>query len=132
MSTKQDWRERWEEKDRHGDTVTDVWEKDGKAIAYEFVTSIGNRKGVGSVSLLIPSKPAPVVVPWEPDEVPVGGVVRWISNSEVTDVIVRRFNDKFKINESWYSCEELKDHFVLHQPGVPTEQCQPCGKVVKS
>lgn len=129
MST--NWKERWEENDVDGATVVDVatW-SDGSAAVYRYREPSGYEGSTSFVDQLIPRKPAPVVVAWEPDEVPVGAVVRWISNSEATDVIVRRFSDKFKINESWYTCDELKDHFVLHKPKVDTKDCQPCGKVV--
>lgn len=134
MSTKQDWRERWEEKDRDGDEVLEVcfWDN-GEPARYKYHSNVcGTNATSVNVEKLIPRKPAPVVVPWEPDEVPVGAVVRWIINNDAVDIIFRRLRDKFEVNKTWFTCDELKDQFVLHKPGVAAEQCQPCGKVVKS
>lgn len=130
--TKQGWRERWEYKDIQGCIVMRIafWE-DGEPAQYEYRDQ---RYGVNcvtsDVSRLIPRKPAPVVVPWEPDEVPVGAVVRSKDNPERYGVISDRSGDKFLTIHGWMSCQELYDRCVLHQPKVDTKDCQPCGKVV--
>lgn len=133
MSTKQDWRERWEAKDVNGYTVTDVamW-SDGSPCRYLWYSA--NMSGsTCEVENLIPRKPAPVVVPWEPDEVPVGAVVRWKTINSLCGLITQRRDDLFFVEGSRFlSARELFDQFVIHQPGVPTSDCPPCGKVVKS
>lgn len=133
MSDKQNWRDRWEEKDRDGAKVVDVWERDGQLVAYMWETP-GGVKVSPEVNCLIPRKPAPVVVPWEPDEVPVGAVVRHKDKGTVHIIIGRRIDDRVVAFEvGGYGAallDVLHKCFVLHQPGVQTEQCQPCGKVV--
>lgn len=42
MTTTGTWRDRWEERDRHGLKVLDVWERDGKPLAYEYEDTIYN------------------------------------------------------------------------------------------
>ena len=133
MSTKQDWRERWEEKDRDGANVIDVavW-SDGSAYAFRYREASGY-EGISSfICQLIPRKPAPTIVPWEPDEVPVGTVVRMIDDYEQCGVITERRGDSFLVKGVYFTTEQLHDIFVLHQPKVDTKDCQPCGKVVKS
>ena len=131
MST--NWKERWEEKDKDGYKVIDVatW-SDGSPAFYRYGDKYGHEGCCSTVSNLIPRFPATVAVPWEPDEVPVGAVVRQIkSHTDKCGIISHRVRDLFFVDGHGYvNCNELKNNFVLHQPGVPTEQCQPCGKVV--
>lgn len=134
MSTT-NWKERWEEKDKDGDTVVDVWEIDGQPVAYMW-DATGGVKVSPEVFCLIPRKPAPVVVPWEPGvvpwepgEVPVGTVVRRKNHNSLL-LITAATNQGVFVNCILHSFSSVLEHFVLHQPGVPTEQCQPCGKVV--
>lgn len=130
MST--NWKERWEEKDKDGRTVVEVvnW-LDGTIACYRYRTDSGYEGITIASSQLIPRKPAPVVVPWEPDEVPVLAVVRSKDNPERYGVICDRSGDKFFTIHGWMSCQELYDRCVLHQPKVDTKDCQPCGKVVQ-
>ena len=133
MST-QDWRDRWEEKDRDGREVVDVatW-SDGSVAVYRYRESSGYEGNTSFVDRLIPRKPAPVVVPWELDEVPIGAVVRSKTINSRYGLITQRRDDLFFVEGCRFcSVGELFDLFVLHRTGVPTEQCQPCGKVVKS
>lgn len=133
MSEKQDWRERWERKDRDGATVVDVaaW-ADGSAAVYRYREPSGYEGSTSFVDQLIPRKPAPVVVPWEPDEVPVGAVVRRKTINSWCGLIAQRRDDLFFVEGSRFlSVGELFDQFVLHQPGVATADCPPCGKVVQ-
>ena len=134
MSEKQDWRERWERKDRDGATVVDVaaW-ADGSAAVYRYREPSGYEGSTSFVDQLIPRKPAPVVVPWEPGEVPVGAVVRSKTSNSHYSIITQREDDLFYVEGCRFcSVGELFDLFVLHQPGAPTSDCQPCGKVVGS
>ena len=134
MSTKQDWRELYEEKDACGYTVLDVafWDNATPA-CYRYKSNTGNEGICTSVYDLIPRKPAPVTVAWEPDEVPVGAVVMMVKNPLFCGTIANRSGNMIGISGHRYvTCEELKDEFVLHQPGVATADCKPCGKVVQS
>ena len=133
MSEKQDWRDRWEEKDKDDYKVIDVatW-SDGSPAFYRYEDKYGQAGCCSTVSNLIPRKPAPVVVQWEPDEVPVGAVVRWKTINSRCGLITQRRDDLFYVEGSRFlSVGELFDQFVLHQPGVPTSNCPPCGKVVQ-
>lgn len=136
MSNQRSWKERWKEKDLDGDTVADVamW-SDGTAALYKYRQASGYERNTINVTRLIPIKPAPVVVPWEPDEVPVGAVVRHIGRGTthvITGSIFGCERDEFEIGcYGRVNTESLRVTFVLHQPKVDTKDCQPCGKVVQ-
>lgn len=138
MSTKQDWRERWEDKDKDGNIVIRIafWE-DGEPARYEFRSkAYGTNCITPDVSRLIPRKPAPVVIPWEPDEVPVGAVVRHKDTGTRHVILGKKIDDEcvsFDIGGYGSATPKVLYYsFVLHQPKVDTKDCQPCGKVVGS
>lgn len=133
------WKDHWETTTVEGEPVVYVNPRPNGNLEYAYLNHLTDNQMFVRVDSstdprkLIPRKPAPVVVPWEPDEVPVGNVlIRSKVSSVRYGLIVTRSEDRFWTINGFMSCQELFDQFVLHQPGVPTEQCPPCGKVAQA